>query len=105
MKKNFNLKGNNKNRIDKHKEVYENFTLKDIEKDVGTLLKKHHYEFDRFQSNHEGELVDCLHRADGNFSGIIFNPAAYTHTSIALHDAIMSIETPEIGRASCRERV
>jgi len=96
MKKILLLNGPNINRLGKREEVYGSFTLQDIEKDVGTLLKKHHYEFDRFQSNHEGELVDCLHRADGNFSGIIFNPAAYTHTSIALHDAIMSIETPVI---------
>lgn len=96
MKKLLLLNGPNINRLGKREEVYGSFTLQDVEKDVGTLLKKHHYEFDSFQSNHEGELVDCLHSADGNFSGIIFNPAAYTHTSIALHDAIMSIGTPVI---------
>src|SRR5699024_1982967 len=72
------------------------FTLTDLEKDVSELVQEYEYELDCFQSNHEGELIDCLHRANGKYAGIIFNPAAYTHTSIALCDAIAAISTPVI---------
>ncbi|MCF0188017.1 MAG: type II 3-dehydroquinate dehydratase [Bacteroidaceae bacterium] len=51
---------------------------------------------DYFQSNHEGELIDCLHRVGFSYDGIILNAGAYTHTSIALHDAIRAITTPVI---------
>lgn len=47
-----------------------------------------------FQSNHEGALLDKLHEVGFEFDGIVFNPGAYTHTSIALRDAIAGIETP-----------
>lgn len=49
-----------------------------------------------FQSNHEGELLDKLHEAGFTYQGIIFNPGAFTHTSIALGDAIAAIETPVV---------
>lgn len=49
-----------------------------------------------FQSNHEGELIDAIQQARGVYAGIIFNPAAYTHTSIALLDAISAVEIPTI---------
>ena len=48
------------------------------------------------QSNHEGKLVDAIHAAKGTFAGIILNAGAYTHTSIALRDAISSVELPVI---------
>ncbi len=46
------------------------------------------------QANGEGELVDALHNAVGTHAGVVFNPGAYTHTSVALHDAIRAIEIP-----------
>jgi len=49
-----------------------------------------------YQSNHEGKLIDKLHEVGFDFDGIVFNPGAYTHTSIALMDAILSIETPVV---------
>ena len=48
------------------------------------------------QTNHEGELVDILQDASGKFDGIVFNPAAYTHTSVAIRDAILAIEVPTV---------
>ena len=48
------------------------------------------------QSNHEGELVDWIGAAPAAFDGIIINPAAYTHTSIALHDAVAGIALPTV---------
>lgn len=97
MKRLLILNGPNINRLGKReKDVYGTFTLRDIETDVTTFAQKHNYGVDFFQSNHEGELIDRIHEADGIYEGIIFNPAAYTHTSIALHDAIKSIQTPVI---------
>lgn len=91
------LNGPNINRLGKREEnVYGSFTLKDIEDELSNLAKKQKIELVSLQSNIEGELIDYLHKADNVYTGIIFNPAAYTHTSIALHDAIKSIKTPVI---------
>lgn len=49
-----------------------------------------------FQSNHEGELIDAIHAARGKHDGIILNAGAYTHTSVALMDAISSTEMPVV---------
>jgi len=51
---------------------------------------------DQFQSNHEGELVDRIQAAYGNYDGIVINPAAYTHTSVAILDALKSISIPAV---------
>jgi 3-dehydroquinate dehydratase II len=51
---------------------------------------------DYFQSNHEGEIIDLLHQADGQYNGIVINAGAYTHTSIAIADAIAAISTPVV---------
>lgn len=97
MKRLLLLNGPNINRLGKREaEIYGSFTLSDIENDVRHFLKEHDYEMDSLQSNSEGKLIDYIHNADGKYDGIIFNPAAYTHTSIALHDAIASIQTPVV---------
>lgn len=49
-----------------------------------------------FQSNHEGDLIDKIHEVGFNYDAIVLNAGAYTHTSIALHDAIKAISTPVI---------
>lgn len=49
-----------------------------------------------FQSNHEGDLIDKLHEAGFTYAGIVFNPGALAHTSIALADAVSAIETPVV---------
>ena len=53
-------------------------------------------ELDFFQTNHEGEIVDKIQQANENYDGIILNPAAYTHTSIAIADAIKAINIPVV---------
>ncbi|MFC2109210.1 type II 3-dehydroquinate dehydratase [Bacteroidota bacterium] len=53
-------------------------------------------ELEYFQSNHEGELVDKLHKVGFSYDGIVMNAGAYTHTSVAIADAISGIETPVI---------
>ena len=53
-------------------------------------------EVELFQSNHEGSLVDKIQEAYGVFDGIVFNPAAYTHTSVALLDALKSVSIPAV---------
>ena len=51
---------------------------------------------EQFQSNHEGDLVDRIQRAYGNADGIVINPAAYTHTSIAILDALKAVGIPAV---------
>ncbi len=53
-------------------------------------------ELEYFQSNHEGDLIDKIHDVGFSYDGIVFNAGAYTHTSIALHDAIKAVKTPVV---------
>ena len=77
-------------------EVYGSVTLASIEEDCIAYAAKIGISLSCTQSNHEGELVDTIHAAKGTFAGIILNAGAYTHTSIALMDAISSVEIPVI---------
>ena len=62
---------------------------------------------DQFQSNHEGALVDAIQQAYGDYDGIVINPAAYTHTSVAILDALKAVQIPavevHISQVSARE--
>ena len=49
-----------------------------------------------FQSNHEGAIVDCIQQAYGKYDGIVINPAAYTHTSVAILDALKAVSLPTV---------
>jgi 3-dehydroquinate dehydratase-2 len=69
-------------------EVYGSMTLEDINQQVITAGAERGVEVRPFQSNHEGTLVDTLHEARAWADGVVFNPGAYTHTSVALRDAI-----------------
>ena len=76
-------------------EIYGTQTLDALNQRLKKLFPSVAFEF--FQSNHEGALIDTLHHAHAQqFDGIVFNPGAYTHTSIALRDAIASISPPVI---------
>lgn len=98
MKKFLILNGPNLNLLGtREPEVYGADTLAMIEEYTKTKLANDQVALDWFQSNIEGVLVDKIHHAAAlNYSGIIINPAAYSHTSVAIHDAIKSIKIPVV---------
>lgn len=77
-------------------DVYGSDTLDAIVADVRRFAAERDTEVRDFQSNAEGALVDALHEAQGWAHGVVFNPGAYTHTSVALRDAITSISLPVV---------
>lgn len=91
------LHGPNLNRLGKREpEIYGKDTLDDINVDIKKLLADHAYEMDAFQSNLEGEFINQIHEAEGIYAGIIMNPGAWTHYSLAVRDAISSVNIPVI---------
>ncbi len=76
--------------------IYGGKTLDEIEADCRALGAELGFDIDFRQTNHEGVLVDWLHEAGKTAVGVAINPAAYGHTSIALHDAIRAIGIPVI---------
>jgi 3-dehydroquinate dehydratase II len=77
-------------------EVYGRRTLRDIEEAIEARARELAVRVRFYQSNHEGALVDEIHGARAWASGILINPAAYTHTSIALRDAIVAVGLPTV---------
>ena len=77
-------------------DIYGRLTLAQIEKQVRALAKELGVEIDFRQSNSEGELVTWIQQAAGKFGAIVINPAAYTHTSLAMRDAISAVGIPTI---------
>jgi 3-dehydroquinate dehydratase-2 len=77
-------------------EVYGSMTLADIEAEVRQRAKELKVEVDFRQSNIEGELVNWIQEAKGKFQAIVINAAAYTHTSVALRDAISAVGVPTV---------
>jgi len=77
-------------------EIYGALTLDDINQKLAALGAELGAELQCLQSNHEGALIDALHAARTWAAGVVFNPGAYTHTSIALRDAIAAIEIPVV---------
>lgn len=77
-------------------EVYGSDTLDYIVAELTELAAARGHQLYAVQSNVEGELVDALHEAREQASGVVFNPGAYTHTSIALRDAITAVELPVV---------
>lgn len=77
-------------------EVYGTATLADIERMLRHSAAELGVDVEFFQSNHEGHLIDAIHGAAGRVDAIVFNPGAFTHYSIALHDAIAAVDVPTI---------
>lgn len=76
--------------------IYGSTTLKDVEATVKKRAKQLGCIVDFHQSNHEGDLINWIQDAEGNYDVIVINAAAYTHTSVALRDTIAAIEIPTI---------
>ncbi len=77
-------------------DVYGARTLADIDAALAELEETLGCEIATFQSNHEGDLIDALHQAQHEHDGVVFNPGGYTHTSVALRDAVAAIEIPVV---------
>ena len=91
------INGPNLNMLGKREPgIYGGKTLKDIENDCLAAGADLGFAVEFRQSNHEGVLVDWLHEAGARAAGVVINPGAYSHTSIALHDAIRAISTPVV---------
>ena len=89
------INGPNLNLLDKRpSEIYGNFSLSEIEKIVTARFPNHQFEF--FQSNHEGELIEKIQSADLTFEGLIINPGGYSHTSVAIKDALELCAIPKV---------
>ena len=76
--------------------IYGKQTFSDLLCLLQEWSKQYNAEIDQFQSNHEGALVDAIQEAYGRYDGIVINPAAYTHTSIAILDAMKSVGIPAV---------
>ncbi|MGA8180464.1 MAG: type II 3-dehydroquinate dehydratase [Desulfobacterales bacterium] len=91
------IHGPNLNMLGKREpEVYGNTTLDEINSQLEHLGKALGIFVDTFQSNHEGAIIDKIQEAATTQKGIIINPAAFTHTSIAIRDALLALDVPII---------
>ena len=91
------LNGPNLNLLGKRQpEIYGSLSLSEIEQQVRALAKELGIEIDFRQSNSEAELIDWIHDSAGKFGALVINPAAYTHTSLALRDAISAVGIPTV---------
>ena len=77
-------------------DIYGKSTYDDLIKKIEAHGEKTGISVRCFQSNHEGEIVDEIQRAYGHFDGIVINPAAYTHTSVAILDALKAVGLPTV---------
>jgi len=77
-------------------DVYGALTLDDIVDRLRTLAGELRVEIESIQSNSEGDLVSAIQSARGKYDGILINPAAYTHTSVAIRDAVLAYEGPVV---------
>jgi 3-dehydroquinate dehydratase-2 len=91
------IHGPNLNLLGKREpDQYGVLTLDQINKMILERAQKETVEVKIFQANSEGEIISEIHRAIGVFDGLVINPAAYTHTSIALRDALLAVELPTV---------
>ncbi len=77
-------------------EVYGNQTYDDLKRTITDHAEKIGVSVEVYQSNHEGDIVDKIGKAYGIFHGIVINPAAYTHTSVAILDALKAVGIPAV---------
>lgn len=80
----------------REKEIYGTLSLVDINERLKELASNHGFDLEAVQSNHEGEIVDIIQKSRGKIDALIINPAAYTHTSIAIRDALLTLDIPVV---------
>ncbi|PIV39426.1 MAG: type II 3-dehydroquinate dehydratase [Candidatus Omnitrophica bacterium CG02_land_8_20_14_3_00__42_8] len=91
------IHGPNLNLLGKREpEIYGKATIEGINKKLNAIAKKKKITLEIFQSNHEGEIVDKIGGARDKYSALLINPAAYTHTSVAIRDAISAVNIPAV---------
>ena len=91
------LNGPNLNLLgEREKNQYGNLTLEDVEKNCNDYAKQNKIQLSLFQSNIEGELVDQIQNSRNSQDGLIINAGGYTHTSVAIHDALKILQIPII---------
>ena len=91
------LNGPNLNLLgEREPEIYGSESIDDIQKLIEQYAKSKNTEIIFKQTNHEGELIEMIHDARKKSDGLIINPAGYTHTSVAIYDALLSLEIPII---------
>ena len=91
------INGPNLNLVGKREPtIYGSQTLEDIQEELLNLASELGTKLRFFQSNSEGELIDCIHNSVGSIDGILINAGAYTHTSIALRDALLGVAIPYV---------
>ena len=76
--------------------IYGKQTFQDLLELLQEWAESYHISLEQYQSNHEGDLVDKIQAAYGHFDGIVINPAAYTHTSVAILDALKAVGLPAV---------
>ena len=97
MKKIIILNGPNLNLLgEREEDQYGNITLKDIENKCSNYVNKNKINLSFFQSNIEGELVEQIQKSRNSQQGLIINAGGYTHTSVAIHDALKILKIPII---------
>lgn len=77
-------------------DIYGKFTLEEINSQLKKIAKSEKVDLEVFQSNHEGEIVEKIGKAKGKADCLLINPAAYTHTSVAIRDAIEGVGIPTV---------
>jgi len=91
------INGPNLNLVGKREpSIYGSQTLEDIQEELLTLANELDAKLKFFQSNSEGEMIDCIQNSVGSIDGILINAGAYTHTSIALRDALLGVAIPYV---------
>tara|TARA_Y100001978_G_C23379897_1_gene284934 strand:+ start:58 stop:495 length:438 start_codon:yes stop_codon:yes gene_type:complete len=91
------INGPNLNLVGKREPtIYGAQTLDDIQVELSTLASQLGVELNFFQSNSEGEMINCIQNSVGSIEGIIINAGAYTHTSIAIRDALLGVAIPYV---------
>jgi 3-dehydroquinate dehydratase II len=91
------MNGPNLNRLGKREpQIYGSQTLHDLEEELIRFAAQYDIKLTCYQSNHEGDIIDQIHEAEGKFDGIVLNPGAFTHYSYAIRDAIASVNIPVV---------